>query len=332
MRRSDKRLEKGGSTITQADYERVSPFVRSMRRTDLTPAEREIARVLITNYPEAGLLSARALARSAAVSSPTVSRFATKLGYSSFQELQEAMRLDLRARLSSPSQRLRRSRTTRQTPHDLLSEVVEVDIDNLRRSLAQIDPTEFDRLVGRLIDPKGSIYVIGSKKGAVPARYLFVQLNQLRGGVFLLGAGDGLTDELLEVGSKDLLVAFAPRRSTSNMVETVREFRRRGAAVAGLCDQFPSPELSSADYLLTVVTRSLSLFDSYTAFLTLVNGIVAALVAEPGAEIPARMKRVDALSEAFGIWASGVQPKRHTKGQEDRTDGHDGSAPDELGI
>jgi DNA-binding MurR/RpiR family transcriptional regulator len=331
MKRSDTVSNRVGAADGLIE-ERVSPLVRSMRRPDLTPAERAIARVLITDYPEAGLLSARALARSAAVSSPTVSRFATKLGYASFQELQEAMRLDLRARLSSPSERIPQQLKSRRTPHDLLNEAVDADIDNLRRSRDQIDAGEFDRLVGRIGNPRGSVYVVGSKKGAVPARYLYVQLNQIREGVVLLETGDGITDGLLNVGPSDLLVAFAPRRSTRNLIETAQEFRRRGAAVAGLCDRFPSPEFSTADYLLTVVTHGVSLFDSYTAFSSLVNGIVAAVAAERGPRTRARMARVDGLNEAFDVWAGGGRSEKNAEELEGIPYAHHGSAADELDI
>src|SRR5262245_39420067 len=80
---------------------------RRIRQADLTPAERSIAAVVLDDYPRSALLSAGQLASTAGVSAASVSRFAAKLGYGSFAEVQEHLREELRARLESPSERLR---------------------------------------------------------------------------------------------------------------------------------------------------------------------------------------------------------------------------------
>src|SRR5215831_4462007 len=72
------------------------------RQADLSPAERKLARVLLSSYPIAGLESVARFAERAGVSAPTVTRFIAKLGFRGYPEFQEKLRNEVQERLSSP--------------------------------------------------------------------------------------------------------------------------------------------------------------------------------------------------------------------------------------
>ena len=61
----------------------------------LSNAERKVARALLARYPSAGLTTVAQLAGEAQVSAPTVLRFAGRLGYSGFADLQRALIAEL---------------------------------------------------------------------------------------------------------------------------------------------------------------------------------------------------------------------------------------------
>ena len=195
-----------------------------IRQADLTPAERSVAAAVLRDYPRSALLTGAQVASMAGVSPASVSRFAAKLGYASYAQVQEHLRTELRARLESPSERLRVSAQRRPAPADLLASAIERDIENLRRTLEVIDPQVFEALVARLARSDGRIYVGGSKKARVLADYLAVQLNQVRGRVTLLKMDDTLPDSILDVSSRDLLVVLQPRRASRAIVDTIRWF------------------------------------------------------------------------------------------------------------
>src|SRR6202171_241195 len=101
---------------------RVMELVRQ-RLDSLSPAERKLARVLLASYPIAGLESVARFAERARVSPPTVTRFITKLGFSGYPEVQETLRNEVQARLSSPLTRYRVDQPDRATDsvlHDAL--------------------------------------------------------------------------------------------------------------------------------------------------------------------------------------------------------------------
>ncbi|MFC3118017.1 MurR/RpiR family transcriptional regulator [Jhaorihella thermophila] len=69
---------------------------------DLTRSERQLASVLLQDYPMAGLQSITRLATAAGVSTPTVIRMARKLGFEGFPALQDALRAELAAQIKKP--------------------------------------------------------------------------------------------------------------------------------------------------------------------------------------------------------------------------------------
>src|SRR3546814_13299216 len=65
-------------------------------------SERRVAQRLLAEYPMSGLHSASSLARSVAVSAPTVLRLTTRMGFTSYAAFQSALRDELTAQMSPP--------------------------------------------------------------------------------------------------------------------------------------------------------------------------------------------------------------------------------------
>ena len=75
--------------------------------TELSTAERKVARALLADYPSAGLGTVADLARSASVSAPTVVRFTQSLGFAGFPHMQLQLRTELTRDSASPLARAR---------------------------------------------------------------------------------------------------------------------------------------------------------------------------------------------------------------------------------
>ena len=58
---------------------------------EFSNGERKVARALLAQYPTAGLTTVADLAASAGVSSPTVVRFVTRLGFTGFATFQRSL-------------------------------------------------------------------------------------------------------------------------------------------------------------------------------------------------------------------------------------------------
>lgn len=275
---------------------------RLIRQANLTPSERRVADAVLRDHPQSALLSAQEVAARAGVSASSVSRFTAKLGYETYGQLRDDLREHLRARLRSPGGRLDVSNARRATPSDALAETIELDIDNLRRTLELVNGEVFDQLVRRLGKAEGRVYIAASKKARVLAEYLAIPLNQIRRSVILLRIDDGLPDRLLEMSSRDILLALEPRRATRTLIRLVEHAIQVDAAVGVIADDSLPPVLARVDYPIPVPVLSTSAFDSYTAYISVINAILAALIARAPGRAKARIDRLEQLNLAFETW------------------------------
>src|SRR5207248_1465989 len=164
----------------------VADLVRQ-RQPELSPAERKLARVLLATYPIAGLESVARFAERAGVSAPTVTRFITKLGFRGYPEFQEALRLEVQERLSSPLARYQEEQSPQQAG-SLVTRSLLVAAHNLEATLELLSNHDVDEVVELLADIKRRILVLGGRVSGPLARYLAAQLHLLRPGIGLVDA------------------------------------------------------------------------------------------------------------------------------------------------
>jgi DNA-binding MurR/RpiR family transcriptional regulator len=280
----------------------ATPEIR-LRTTPLTPSEDRIASVILDGYPQSALLTAQAIAKKAGTSPATVSRLAAKLGYHDFAEMQGALRQALRVQLSSPSERLLAQSGQSKRAAALLDQVVDLEVNNLRRTMELTDRGKLEEFVARLSGPRrGRVYVAGSKKASVVARYFAVQLVQLRPRVRLLRTDDTLADQLLDLVPGDMVVVFEPRRATKHIAKLVETVRLSGATVAVFTDERPPAVLAESDFVFPTAVDGVSMFDSYAGLFALCATILAALIGRNPREARLRAERLESLNRDLDVW------------------------------
>jgi DNA-binding MurR/RpiR family transcriptional regulator len=260
----------------------------------LTPAERKVARTLMADYPVGGLVPIARLSAAAAVSAPTVVRLVSKLGFGSYADFQQSLKSEVSARLSSPLE-LHTGRPAG-TSQDALSRTEQLLCGGIRSSFARTPPTEFEHAVTLLADQRRGVTLIGGRFSSMLAEYLAAHLRILRGGVRMISAaGADRIGAMLDVGRRDVLVAFDYRRYQHDTVRLAASAKGQGATVILFTDPYLSPLSSHADVILTSSVQSPSVFDALTPALALVEAIVAALIDRLGDLPRTRMARYDAL-------------------------------------
>lgn len=298
-------------TVAAADEPRgLSPLAR-LNVARLTMVEAKLAEVLTRGYPEAALLTARGMAAAAGTSPASVTRFAKKLGYEDFAELQAELAVEMRARLTSPPKRLTVDVAgRRRTTGALLREVMGRDRENLDATVSMIDEAQLDALARRLaLDSKALVYIAGSKKGGIVAAYFAMQLAQLRRGVKFVDLSELLADEILDMTADDLLIVFEPRRATATLVRLIGEARSLGVQIAAFTDEHPPREVAESNMLFRTRVDAISVFDSYAAMFALCDAILAAVVHHTPKAVRARADRLEALNATLSTW---YDPGEHT--------------------
>ena len=110
--------------------------------------QRAIAKFITESYDKAAFMTANRLGKTVGVSESTVVRFASELGYDGYPELQHALQEMIRNRLTTV-QRIEIT-SDRMSNSDVLTKVLNMDIEKIRRTLEEVDRDAFEAAVDKV--------------------------------------------------------------------------------------------------------------------------------------------------------------------------------------
>ncbi|MGW0809937.1 MurR/RpiR family transcriptional regulator [Nonomuraea sp. NPDC002799] len=234
---------------------------------ELPPGERAVVRVLLDDYPFAGLGSLRALAERAGVSPPTASRLFDRLGYDGFADFQAAVRDGARDRSrlhefvaeAAPAAPI----DVPPTPGSSGGGVAEEGGSALGRAAAELraglDGT-LDAVTEPLLDAVGAllarartVWALGGPLSELAAEYLIRQLAALRPGAHRVPeAAHARARTVLDLSAADVVVAYDFRRYSADTARFAQAARTRGAHLVLVTDAWMSPLAAEAEVLITL--------------------------------------------------------------------------------
>ncbi len=255
----------------------------------LPAAERRVARVVLANYPVAGLETIARLASRSGTSGPTVLRLATRLGMAGFSELQQILRDELEARERSP---LTAYGLQPELGDDLPASAAAMLGQAVTSSVSAVERTDFNQAIEMMVAPRARVSTTGGRFSGVIAEYLAAHLQQLRSGVSVVRMADRVP-ALLDLTRRDVVVVFDFRRYQADVVNFGRTAAARGAQIILITDPWMSPLATAARLVLTAEVVAPSPFDSLVACMALVETLVAGIVAVQGDQPRARIAQYD---------------------------------------
>lgn len=265
----------------------------------LTSSEKKIARIILAEYPTAGLQPVAKLASTAKVSAPTVLRFVSKLGIDSYPEFQERLLVELKERHKSALEQYSDAKES-YPENELLNHCLTVFNAGLHQSFKDITESEFKKFIDLLVDPKRRVHCLGGRFSASLANYLTLHLQSMRKGCAYI-AGDRYWSEhrLLDMDKKDVVLAYDFRRYQQQTIDIVRKAHEQGAQILLISDRYLSPAAEFASSVLTVDIKGPSPFDSNLPAMALTESIIAGVATKLGDKAKSRMVRLEAIAEDF---------------------------------
>lgn len=262
----------------------------------LSPVQRRIAQYLLDHMPDSAFLSSVALARSAGVSQPSVTRFAAALGFSGYPALREALRTIALEGAGTAAEDNRGNE---------LQGAAAAEIANLRTLHEMLADARAVTDLGRELAASVPLAVLGQHISAPLAQYFGYVAQRIHPDVRCLTCGGSLVYEALlharEAGGRWLL-AFALPRYPAETVHALRFARRLGLRTAVVTDARFVPFAGEADVLLPAGVGSALVADSHAAPMVLAAVIVQAMAdAEPG-RARLRLRQHEELSAAHGVF------------------------------
>ena len=205
------------------------------KRSAMSKGQRRIADYIETEYDKAAFMTAAKMGKTVDVSESTVVRFAVSLGFEGYPEMQKAMQEMVLNRLTSV-QRLEVA-NDRIGDHDVLSAVLQSDMEKLRRTEETLNLDAFQKAVDAIIDAK-RVFILGVRSTAPLAQFLGYYLRFLSDSVHTVtasGAG-AMFEQIVGVNADDAVIAFSFPRYSATVVKGVQYCRSAGATVIGITE------------------------------------------------------------------------------------------------
>ena len=263
--------------------------------------QRKIANFILESYDKAAFMTASRLGKKVGVSESTVVRFASELGYDGYPDMQRSLQKMIRNRLTT----VQRIEVTndRLGDQDLLSMVLQSDVEKIRQTLEELDRDSFYSAVDAIVAAR-KIYIIGVRSSAAIASFLHFYFNLIFDNVVLVSANTASEtfESLLRVGEGDAVIGISFPRYSSRTVQALSFARDRGATAIAITDSETSPLAPISRYTLTARSDMASFVDSLVAPLSLVNALLVAVSQRKNDELARTFRTLEDIWEEYNVY------------------------------
>ena len=266
-----------------------------------TKGQRLIARFILESYDKAAFMTASKLGKKVNVSESTVVRFAAELGYDGYPDMQRSLQKMIRNRLTS----VQRIEVTndRLGDQDLLSMVLQSDIEKIRLTLEELDRDSFEKAVDAIVSAR-KLYIIGVRSCAAMATFMSFYFNLIFDNVVKVSAttASEVFESLLRVGEGDVVIGVSFPRYSSRTVQAMNFARSRGATTIAITDSEVSPLSPISTYTLKARSDMASFVDSLVAPLSLINALLVAVSRKKNDDLANTFEDLEKIWEEYGVY------------------------------
>lgn len=263
--------------------------------------QKRIAAYILESYDKAAFLTASKLGKKVNVSESTVVRFAAELGFDGYPDMQRSLQKMIRNRLTS----VQRIEVTndRIGDQDVVSTVLQTDIEKIRLTLEELDRDSFSGAVDAIVEAR-KIYLIGVRSSASLTMFLHFYFNLIFDNVVMVSANTAseIFESLLRVGEKDVVIGVSFPRYSSRTVQAMSFARDRGATTIAITDSEASPLAPISRYTLKARSDMASFVDSLVAPLSLVNALLVAVSRKKNDDLARTFQNLEEIWEEYGVY------------------------------
>lgn len=269
--------------------------------SEFSKGQRLIARYMIEHYDKAAFMTASRLGSTVGVSESTVVRFATELGYDGYPHLQKALQEMIRNKLTAV-QRMEVT-TDRLGNQDVLSTVLNADIEKIRMTIDEIDREAFRATVEAVLHAR-RIYILGVRSSAALTNFLGFYFNLMFDNVNLVhtNSASEVFEQILRVGPGDVVIGVSFPRYSKRTLAALQYAKNSGAQVVALTDSRLSPLSQVADYTLIAKSDMASFVDSLVAPLSVINALIVAIGMRKKDEITGAFDKLESIWDEYQVY------------------------------
>ncbi len=246
-------------------------------------------------------MTASKLGKTVNVSESTVVRFAVELGYDGYPSMQKALQEMIRNKLTSV-QRIEVA-NDRFGNQEILSMVLQSDIEKIRTTLEEVDKTAFQGAVDAILGAK-NIYILGVRSSAAIATFLSFYFNLMFDNVHHIHTSSNaeMFEQMIRIDKDDVVIGISFPRYSSRTVKAMKFAYDRGATVIALTDSLAAPIARNATHTLIAMSDMVSLVDSLVAPLSVVNALIVACSYRKEEAISKTFANLEEIWDEYGVY------------------------------
>jgi len=259
----------------------------------LTPTERRIAETVSGDPTLLAFGTVSDLAERARTSRPSIVRFATKLGFSGYAELQGWVRDGVSRRLSRPSERIRR----RSDADENVRPDIEAAVQHVFEAL---DTQRLPAMAAPLVSAR-RVWVLSGETSTGGARVLQSGLSMIRPDVLLVH-DQSVGRDLSGAAPGDAAVVFDFARYRRSCVTAARTLADLGVTIIAITDGPLSPLASLTKLWCELRIPAVGPFDSSVPAVIAAELLIAQVVSDLGDSARDRIDQLETLWQATGTF------------------------------
>lgn len=241
---------------------------------ELSAAHQNVASYMLYNIDKVAFGTVEELSRQIGVSTTTVIRFAQRLGYRGFSDLQKDAQQIV---LTKSDNNVDTSQTAHLPAIHALLESYQQDMQNVTATFSNLTVQQLDQAVQWMQEGK-CLYLLGLRMAFTLSYYAYASWGRMRRNIRLVHM-EGLEypEDMLNMKQGDVCVCFAFPRYVADTLRLLKWMRKQGVWVILITGARKSILWDMADLVLPCHVKSSSYQNSYSAPLALVNYFTKAL-------------------------------------------------------
>lgn len=264
--------------------------------------QKKLADFIKEDYDKAAFLTAAKMGEEVGVSESTVVRFAMALGYDGYPGFQKALGEMVRTKLNS----IQRMEVTygRISQGEILTSVLQSDIDKIKLTMQSIDHESFELAVETILNAK-KIYVIGIRSCAPLASFLGFYLNLICDNVVAVhtNSSSEIFEQLIRIDEDDVIIGISFPRYSMRTLKALEFASNRKAKVITLTDSVNSPMNLYSSCNLIAKSDMASIVDSLVAPLSVINALVVALCMKKQDDVIETLETLEDIWDEYQVYS-----------------------------
>ncbi|MBZ4645780.1 MAG: hypothetical protein PWR27_1617 [Petroclostridium sp.] len=269
--------------------------------TEFSKGQKLIANYILNHYDKAAFMTAARLGSVVGVSESTVVRFATELGYDGYPKLQKALQELIRTKLTAV-QRMEIT-SDRIGDQDILTTVLNSDMDKIRLTLEEIDKQGFEEIIETILKAE-KIYILGVRSSAALASFLGFYFNLIFDNVRLVHTTSvsEMFEQILRVKPGDVVIGISFPRYSRRTIKALQYAKDQKCKVIAITDSYLSPLASYADHTIIARSDMASFVDSLVAPLSVINALIVALGMRKKNEVYRTFEQLERIWDEYQVY------------------------------